>query len=63
VKNVKNNCPGSDWAKEFLLRQPELSVRFEANIKSCLHLYSICYTVIDTSSINIKVLILIFLVS
>jgi len=33
VKKFKNNIPGTDWAKQFLKRHPELSVRFIANIK------------------------------
>jgi hypothetical protein len=33
AKKFKNNIPGTDWAKQFLKRHPELSVRFVANIK------------------------------
>lgn len=33
MKKFKNNISGTDWAKQFLKRHPELSVRFVANIK------------------------------
>lgn len=33
VKVFKNNCPGTDWIKQFIQRHKQLSVRFVSNIK------------------------------
>lgn len=33
VNVFKNNLPGRDWVKSFLIRHPQLSVRFASNIK------------------------------